>query len=731
MVQILQPFNKPIRARKPREKKLNTFIFNPGAGPHYGDGTILPMIWPLLKTYHDYNGESGSDWNWIPPLVSDYSVNTSFDYIKDTPIHVLGLSTYVWNVKPCYELARRIKEIYPNCLVVAGGPQAEYKWYPDYFQKYPFIDLVIPFEGEIAFSKILDKVAAEDKNFTGLDGVVMPGPGRQGHLISGSRIDQNVTEWKHSAILDNEGILLDMVKTWRDSGSNHPGINLETIRGCPYQCVFCDWGGGTYTKIRKRPLDMVKEEIEWSAKNGIYFMDLVDANFGIIPRDIEVMEYIGECQDKYGFPKKLNVRVAKNSKERVHEIYKMLAKHKFVHYYKTSVQSMDDQVSKNIKRKDIPWDDQIPIALDLMRNHGLYSRVEIITGLPGDTFDLYFKGICKIYEHKLFVRRANPFQILPNAPAADPDYIKEWKIKWNTGPNELYAYRVRKGYEKYFDDRYISFVVDPEDEKAWFVKECSTFTPEDLCQMMASHNLLIALHELGITGVLIAYFNSELGVSLQDFYLDLYNNFFGNPRRSGRFHQYHEDVLSTFRDWLDSKGVFEIKVSDDPEFPIRISSDCYYAYQILLHREEFYDLLKVYLEERYSEFFQKKRMNKIFQDAFHYQRECMIGFDYDYRVGKKIECLWDWQSCVRKYRDPLYEGENKILETPRIPRGSFYYTDEAEVVLRNETEKLDWHVFSPDDELNKRLTFFFRLLPGINNTGDRFFQKLEIIDTNK
>ena len=730
MVTILQPLKKlksPVIARKVRSSKLNVFIFNPGAGPHYGDGTILPLIWPLLKSYHDHNGGSSSDWNWIPPLTSDNSVDATFDYIKDTPIHVLGLSTYVWNVKPCYELARRIKEIYPECLVVAGGPQAEYKWYPNYFQEFPFVDLVIPFEGEIAFSTILDKVAGGDKNFTGLDGVVMPGPKREGYLLSGARIDQNVTEWKYSAMLEHEGFLLDTIRDWKSTGYERPGMILETTRGCPYQCVFCDWGGGTYTKLRRRPMEIVNAEILWAAKNGIYFLDLVDANFGILPRDLEIMEYIAECQDKYGSPTRINVRTAKNSKSRLHKIYKIIGDHQFSHYYKISLQSMDDEVSKNIKRKDIPWDDQIPIAMDLMKNHNLHPRVELITGLPGDTFENYLDGICKIYDHKLFPRRANPFQILPNAPAAEPEYIKEWGITWNEGPNELYPHRVRPGYEKYFDEQYLKFLVPYEEEKCWFIKETSSYTTEDLIGMIASHNLLIALHEIGITGVIIAYLNTELGVSLKDFYLDLYRNFFGDADRSGRFYQYHQDVLETFRDYFNSKGPYEVEVLDDPDFPILLSSDVYYVFQVLLHREEFYDLLEVYLREKYSNILQGRFPKKVFDDALRYQRDCMIGFDYDYRVGKKIDCIWDWQTYVKQYRDPLFEGKNKISTGNRIPPGHHYCTNEREVFIQNEKRELDWHVFSPDDEVNKRLTFFFRILPGVNNTGDRFFQDLKIV----
>ena len=36
---------------------------------------------------------------------------------------------------------------------------------------------------------------------------------------------------------------------------------IETTRGCPYKCVYCEWGGGTGTKIIKKDMELVKRDI--------------------------------------------------------------------------------------------------------------------------------------------------------------------------------------------------------------------------------------------------------------------------------------------------------------------------------------------------------------------------------------------------------------------------------------------------------------------------------------
>ena len=40
---------------------------------------------------------------------------------------------------------------------------------------------------------------------------------------------------------------------------------IETNRGCPYGCTFCDWGSATLSRIRKFDLDRVFAELEWCA----------------------------------------------------------------------------------------------------------------------------------------------------------------------------------------------------------------------------------------------------------------------------------------------------------------------------------------------------------------------------------------------------------------------------------------------------------------------------------
>jgi radical SAM superfamily enzyme YgiQ (UPF0313 family) len=62
-------------------------------------------------------------------------------------------------------------------------------------------------------------------------------------------------------------------------------LTIETSRGCPYKCSFCDWGGGTFTKTVKKDFSTVLDEISWAGEHKFDAISFTDANFGIFSID--------------------------------------------------------------------------------------------------------------------------------------------------------------------------------------------------------------------------------------------------------------------------------------------------------------------------------------------------------------------------------------------------------------------------------------------------------------
>ena len=78
---------------------------------------------------------------------------------------------------------------------------------------------------------------------------------------------------------------------------------LETNRGCPFRCTFCDWGQALHSPVRELPFERIAEELAWIAARRIARIYLVDANFGIRPRDLDVAREIARLRRERGYPR--------------------------------------------------------------------------------------------------------------------------------------------------------------------------------------------------------------------------------------------------------------------------------------------------------------------------------------------------------------------------------------------------------------------------------------------
>ena len=95
--------------------------------------------------------------------------NIDEDIKKCTDTDVLLCSCYVWNWKITTHLAREVKKLNPNCLIIFGGPQV-----PEdtrgFFNEFPFVDILVHGEGEYIIENIF-KVFLEDKDWSKVKGI--------------------------------------------------------------------------------------------------------------------------------------------------------------------------------------------------------------------------------------------------------------------------------------------------------------------------------------------------------------------------------------------------------------------------------------------------------------------------------------------------------------------------------------------------------------------------------
>jgi radical SAM superfamily enzyme YgiQ (UPF0313 family) len=302
---------------------------------------------------------------------------------------IVGFSTYVWNKNYNYALARRLKEINPDCLIFFGGPEMPITK-KNIFEKLPFIDFVIKSEGEVILRQLLDAISNN-----------MPWDEIKGLLINrdGVAVDTGDGE-RISSLEDMPSPYLTGVfdKIMSETRGVEWNATVETNRGCPYACTFCDWGSLTYNKVKKFNLERVFAELEWIGANGCGFVTITDANFGMfVERDNAIADKLIEVQEKYGCPNSFSMSWAKDQKPEVFDIvFKLIKNPKFNQGLTVSVQSMDLDVLENIKRKNLAQH-KIENIFALCDKNNVPVYTEIILGLPGETKDTWKEGFYKIY----------------------------------------------------------------------------------------------------------------------------------------------------------------------------------------------------------------------------------------------------------------------------------------------------------------------------------------------
>jgi len=302
------------------------------------------------------------------------NVDTLVDRLEDPDI--IAFSCYMWNWEWSKAVAQRVKQRYPKCKIVFGGPQVtDRPEEEEFFKHHKYVDSISLAEGEQSFTDILrnlisGKLIEKIYNYPRLDELDIPSPYLTGVF--------------EKIIADNLGVL------WNGT--------LETNRGCPFACTFCDWGGLTYSKLKKFPEEKVLQELHWMAHNKMDYVTIADANFGVFTdRDMKFTEELVELQKEFGYPQVVDATWYKNSSEEIMEIVKKFISSGFNRGLTLSVQSMDMDVLEEIKRRNMEFSN-LKHIFDICNREQIPSYTELILGLPKETFESWSKGLCDVIE---------------------------------------------------------------------------------------------------------------------------------------------------------------------------------------------------------------------------------------------------------------------------------------------------------------------------------------------
>jgi len=356
-------------------------------GPKEFNAHYLPYSAGVLWAYVNQFDSIKSNYQLEDIIWRRDNINETVN--KLSKCDIVGFSTYVWNKNYNYALARKLKEINPNCIILFGGPEMPITK-KDIFTRLPFIDVVIKSEGEKVLRDLLDAIT-QNASWNTIPGLLINQEG-VAHDTGNSLRISNLEELPSPYLT---GVFDKIMEEHPDVEWN---ATVETNRGCPYSCTFCDWGSLTYAKVKKFELQKVFDELEWIGQKKCGFVTITDANFGMfVERDNAIADKLLEVQEKYGYPSTFAMSWAKDQKPEVFDIvFKLIKSPKFNQGLTVSVQSMDLDVLENIKRKNLAQH-KIENIFALCDKHNIPVYTEIILGLPGETKETWKEGFYKIF----------------------------------------------------------------------------------------------------------------------------------------------------------------------------------------------------------------------------------------------------------------------------------------------------------------------------------------------
>jgi hypothetical protein len=203
---------------------------------------------------------------------------------------------------------------------------------------------------------------------------------------------------------------------------------IETNRGCPYVCTFCQWGDLGKSDMIIFSQERVVKELEYIVKNNVSktsYLYIADANFGLFPRDIELAKLIRNFKETQGFPKNVYLYFAKNSTESVVAIAEIL---KDMTNFNLSRQTQNPKVLKIIKRGNISIDTFNRLAA-LGKSLGVSTFVELIYTLPGESKESFYNGVREILKQNVDGLHFFPSMLTDGAEMSTTASRRQYGIK--------------------------------------------------------------------------------------------------------------------------------------------------------------------------------------------------------------------------------------------------------------------------------------------------------------
>lgn len=561
------------------------------------DGSVyLPYAVGTMIAYCKKDNRINAEYNFADIIFCRDKLDVAESKIVDP--YIVAFSCSVWNVEYNKALAKRIRERFPEVIIVFGGHSVDESGTMLDEEKY--IDILMFGEGEETFASLLNGLS--DFSVSKVSNIAFRDGNRT--VINSRKHYSDISGYPSPYLT---GVFDKIMK-------DNPDLEflavLETNRGCPYNCAYCDWCAGR--KVRFFPMEKVLSEIEWLSEHKIAYCFCADSNFGMFDRDREIAEALVEAKKKNGYPQVFRPCYEKNSDERVFEICSTLNSCGMDKGATMAYQTLSDTALANIGRRNLTME-HFSSLMKMYNEAGIPTYSELILGLPGETKESFCEGICKLFENgqhnSVSVYHC---EMLPNSDLSQKEYIEKHKI-------EVMKVAFNHIHSAPESDEEVQ-------EYSYLVRSTATMSREDWVYANLFSVCIQCFHSLGLLRLFAIYLHYCGISSYKDFYTSLLEFILNSNGKLGKL-------------WSEFKNKYESSLSGDWNYYNKDFGNVTWFFEegAFLEIVNNYDS---YFEELYS-FLKTYDINEdIFEQLLRYQKliirkpfasEITEEFDYDFK----------------------------------------------------------------------------------------------------
>ena len=327
---------------------------------------------------------------------------------------IIGFSLFVWSTKCLIEVARRIKAQRPDCAIVFGGPSAR----PPVLDLAPYrnaidyVDAVVTREGEETFCDIAIALNSKPANVSSFDTL---------SVVAGLELP-TLLQWKNTGLRPPPAELDSIASPYQMGLMSYQAVGyLESFRGCPMNCTFCEWGAKDISKGCFSE-EYLTRELEALQAHECPAVFNVDAGLNLNAR---AFRNLANAEKNVGFLKDSQLWC---------EIYPSKIQDQHIEflsqcgpsYLGVGLQSFNPELLKRLQR---PYGrENFGPAIEKLATVAANIEVQIIFGLPTDTWDGFIETLQYALSLPVTVRVYHTL-VLPDALMTRGD--AEWEMKYD------------------------------------------------------------------------------------------------------------------------------------------------------------------------------------------------------------------------------------------------------------------------------------------------------------